>query len=175
MKLGPTRRPMESLSAYRFRYALFSFKCGIGFALPFVALLAIHPNVNRTSMPLLVMFLYVGLPIGLGMSVLSCLGFIVGGFFARWLENSGTLRWAWLRIQLAVAGTFFAGISLFCLYWLFRGLSTMETQALARGGVRLITSETNPLFFWFSIVGWGVGGIGIPIFIWRRGKAILGK
>lgn len=134
MQLSPTRQPLEPLSVFRFRYALFSFKCGIGFGLALAVWVALRPDVNRSFLSSLVMFLYFGLPIGLGMSVLSSFGFFIGGLFAHWLEQSASARRVWPRIRFSIGALISVPISLFCFYWLFRGLTTMETQALARGG-----------------------------------------
>ena len=174
MQLGPTRLPTEPLSVFRFRYALFSFKFGIGFAVALAILVAIHPEVNRSSLPLVVMFLYIGLPIGLGMATLSSLGFFIGGAFAHWLEQSAGARWAWPRVKYAIGALISVPLSLFCLYWFLRGLTTMETLALLRHGAHVITPESNPLFFWLSVIGWGVLGFGTPISICRRGRVVFG-
>ena len=173
MQLSPCRRSDEKVSEFRFRYAWFSFKCVLLFAVPLSLLLAIRPEVNQSPMPLLVMALYFGLPIAFGMAVLSVLGFVIGGFFARQIENSLTTRWLWPRVQFVFSALALSPLAVFSSYWLFRGITNLETQALARGGVQLITPHSAPLFFWVSLLGWAVFSFGIPYYAYRRAKQLL--
>lgn len=173
MQLSPCRRFDEKVSEFRFRYAWFSLKCALLFAMPLSLLLAIRPEVNQSPIPLLVMALYFGLPIAFGMAVLSAFGFVIGGFFARKLENSLTTRWLWPRVQFVVSVLFLSPLAVFSFYWLFRGITTLETQALARGGVRIITPNSAPLFFWVSLLGWAIFSFGIPYYGYRRAKQIF--
>ena len=173
MQLCPCRRPGEPVSKFRFRFAWFSFKCAFLFGVPLSLLLAIHPEVNQSPMPLLVMALYFGLSIAFGMAALSVPCFVIGGFFARQLELSPTASWLWPRVRFVFSALVLSPLVVFSSYWLFRGITNLETQALARGGVQLITPHSAPLFFWVSLLGWAVFSFGIPYYAYRRAKQLL--
>jgi len=172
VQLSPIRQLDEKLSAFRFRYALFSLKCAVALAIPLMLLVIVRPNINDYSGPFLLMLFYFGLPVGLGMAVLSALGYAIGGFFARQLENSPTAHRRWSCVRFGFLALVSAPLTAFCFYWLFRGVTTLETQALARGGLRLITPQSAPFFFWFSLVGWAVFAFGIPCYVYRHAKLL---
>lgn len=77
------RRSGEADSAFRFRYAWFAFKCAVVMGMGLALLLAVRPEVLRSPAPWLVMFLYVGLPLGTATALLAALGFGISGWLAR--------------------------------------------------------------------------------------------
>lgn len=175
MKIGPVREFGETTSSFRFRYAWFSFKAAFAFGIPFAVLVAFGPNVAGSPAPLAVMFGYIGLPIAFGMSALAFIGFFIGGAWARFLEGSAGARARWPLVQFTLAVLFLFGpVAAFCLYWFFLGVTTLETQALVRGGKLIITPQTNPIFFWVSLCGWGAFGGGLAWWIVRRAKVVYG-
>lgn len=173
MRLSPTQQLGEPISKFRFRYAAYSFKWAVAFAIPLLLLVSFQPNVLHSQVPLLIMGLYVGLPIGFGMAFLATIGFVIGGVFAHRLESSSSTHWLWPRVKFCLSVLFLAPFIVFALYWFVRGVMNFEVQAIARGGIWLITPQSAPLFFWVSLFCWAAFAFGIPVYLYRHGKRIF--
>ncbi len=171
MPLSPQRQPDESLSTFRFRYAIFCLKCGIALLVPALLLFFLRPSVDQSPWPLAVTFLYIALPIGLGITVVSMLAFFIGGCFSRYLELHERARGSWQSFRFGVASLLTAAGAIFALYWLFRGLVFGEILTFTRHGSHIVTAQNAPTAFWVSVIGWSIAGFGVLI-SFTRGKAL---
>ncbi len=158
MNIGPTQKLGERVSTYRLRMAIFSAKCLIFFSALLGLMLVTRPEVNNSSFPFAIMFLWFGIPMAIAASALTSLGYIIGWRFAIYLESNQSANNVWPKIKVTVACIFLMPIFCFAAYWFFRGLFTMETLVAKRHtGYHLVYASDDPVLFWYSMFVWSFG------------------
>ena len=162
MNIGPIQKLGERVSAYRLRMAIFSVKCLAFFSAILGLMFVIRPEVNNSSLPLAIMFLWFGIPMAVAASALASLGYIIGWRFSIYLESNQSANNFWPKIKVTVACIFLMPFFCFAAYWFFHGLFTMETLVAKRHsgyhrGYHLVYASDNPVLFWYSIFVWSFG------------------
>lgn len=145
MNLSITRRPHESLSAYRFRYAAFCFRVAAFFSVFFILLAYLESTTPSALNPMVAAYCFFGIYIGLGMSIIGGFGFLIGGGWAVMLNENQRLKFSAL---LGAAICF--PISIFCLYWAIKGLVSGTTLWAWISRPLYVHREVEPLRFWYS-------------------------
>lgn len=154
--MGPTRHPHEPLSHYRFRVAGYSFKwlMALGLALALVRLVA--PPLHQAALPGLLMFLYIGLPLGIGMALLASLGSWLLGLWSSMSERSVEDARRMKRIKLTTLALLLSPGLAFGLYQCGSALLAGKVLALSKADPRIITWAEQPTFFAVSTAFWVV-------------------
>ena len=152
--MGPTRQAGESESSFRFRYARYSGMWLVFLGAPLLLLLAIRPSTEQEGATLfLLFFLYIGLGVGTGMSLLAGIGYFIGGAWSTLLESSQGLSRSWFRLKLYLQVLVTISVMVFAAYWLYRGVIDGATLAVSRKTL-LIDSKNAPGLFVFSMIFW---------------------
>lgn len=168
MRLGPIQRPQESVSAYRLRYAGFSFACSAVFALALLALILLSPSIRDSNFPLVLMFFYVGLPLALGASLLAGIGFLIGAAWAHIVDRAPGARKFQRRAIGAFALLFFTPFLLFSGYLFATGLLDGKVPAFKRGDLLMLT-QADGIFYWGSVIAFGITTC---LFLWLALRAM---
>lgn len=166
--MGPQRKLDESPSVFRLRYARYCFVWLLVLGLPLAVLLLAAPRVNESSMPLVLMFLYVGLPMGVGLALLAAVAFTVGSLWAAYLERNASAERAWPKLRLTVGAIVLLPVAAFALYLFAKGLLSLEVPMFARRNNLPVTWGAEPGMFLFSLFAWGATGIGLSLYGLRR-------
>lgn len=147
MIIGPRRREGESLSSYRFRYAKGCGLVAAGF-FPFLFLLYwAKPDPSVAPGP--IFFLYIGIPIGLGMAVVGGLGLLFGSFWSLAVSESKRAK-----VRVVLSAVFVFSVSIFAAYKGIAGLFTGVTLFAWFGGPTYVHRLEMPLHYWYSEVFW---------------------
>lgn len=145
---------MESESSFRFRCVRYSGMWLVFLAMPLVLLLAVRPSPDSEGAPVfLLFFLYIGLGIGAGMSLLAGIAYLIGGAWSALLESSQGLSRTWRRIKLCLKVLVAISVMAFAAYWIYRGVMDGATMAVSRK-THLIDSSSEPGWFVFSMIFW---------------------
>ena len=173
--MGPRRHDGELLSTFRFRYARYclAWLAGLGTAL--ALLLFIQPNALESSIPLLIMFLYFGLPIGAGTALLALVGFTFGGIGALAVERNSTAAFWWPRVKETLRFLVLAPLGLFALYIFSSALRKLEVPMFSRRITHTFYFDSEPVAFLVVLAVWGGVGFGLLFYLirrWRRTYAI---
>lgn len=163
--MGPVRGQSEALSAYRFRYALYSAVWAACLAVPMVV---IWPYRAGLVGSFLGMFLLFGLPIGVGTALLAMVGFVVGGIFSRYAECSPRSARIAERIKVTLGTLLFAPVGMFQLYLAGRALVVHDIPMFSRKLGPNITLENHPVLFGVLVVVWGGFGAYLLTFFARK-------
>lgn len=169
--MGPKRVTREPLSAYRIRYARYCIGWILWLLLPFLILLAIAPNVAAFPAPfsLLLMFLYIGLPLGLGVAALAAFGFFVGAIWSITLERSSRFAMNWPKAKETLKALVLAPVIYFGMFVIVRGLIEKEVLIFARGkGLPMVSLAQDPFVYLGSMIVWCVVTIGLVIYIYKE-------
>lgn len=173
--MGPSRHPFESESTYRLRYAGYCFRWFACLAVGLWILLVLRPSVQGTRFSLLVMFLYVGLPLGAGISGLAAIGYAVGGFWSRRLERNSSLAQAWVTIKMWLRTLFVLASAACGVFAIVRGLVVGEVWIPKQYGPLRSVSRSQDASGYFLTMGvWCGITIGLLYWQfkeWRRGHA----
>lgn len=168
--IGPQQGTKEPLSAYRMRYARYCFWWAVGLLLPFLILLALAPNVSAFPAPfsLFLMFLYVGLPLGLGVAVLAGLGFMVGGIWSMALENDSRVAVYWPKAKETLRALALSPVIFFGAFVIVRGLTNKEVLIFARGkGLPVVNLEQDPFGYLASMAVWCAITVGLVVYVYK--------
>jgi hypothetical protein len=169
--MGPKRITNEPQSAYRLRYARYCMGWVLLFLLPLLALLVAAPNVLSFSgpLPLLLMFLYVGLPLGLAVAALAGFGFLVGGIWSKALERNPRIAFYWPRAKETLKALVLAPLVPFGFFAIARGLIDKEVFLFTRGkGLPMVTLAHDPVGYTASMVVWFAVTVGLAVYLYKE-------
>ena len=114
-------------------------------------------------------FLYIGFSLGALAAVIAAIGFLVSGLWSRQPEGSAPAARAWARTKLlfiSVVSILRAG---FAVYWTFIGITTGETLALSRKGIRV--SYAQDVFgYLVAMAFWIFASVSAPFAVWKKLK-----
>ncbi len=166
--MGPRRQDEELLSTFRFRYARYCLVWLAGLGAALALLLFIQPNAVESRIPLLIMFLYFGLPIGVGTALLALVGFTFGGISALAVERSSTGAFWWPRVKETLRFLVLAPLGLFDLYVFFSSVRTLEVPMFSRRVEHTFYFSSEPVAFLVVLAVWGGFGFGLLLYLIRR-------
>lgn len=169
--MSPKRVSNEPLSAYRMRYARYCVGWVIGLLLPFLILVAAAPNVTALPAPfsLLLMFFYIGLPLGLGVAILAAFGFFVGSIWSTTLERSPRVALNWPKAKETLKALVLAPVIFFGIFAIARGLIDKEVLIFSRGkGLPMASLAQDPFVYLSSMVIWCAVTVGLIVYIYRE-------
>ncbi len=109
---------------------------GLGMVLGLAWLAA--PPLHHASLPGLLMFLYIGLPLGVGMALLACLGSFLLGLWSHVSERSAEDARRMKRINVTTAALLLSPLLAFGLYQCGSALLTGQVLALSKSNLRLV-------------------------------------
>lgn len=174
--MGPMRRRDEATSVFRLRYAKYCAAWLIALALPMVLLISVSPNTAAFSPGYLsytVMFLYIGLPIGIGMALLASVGYLIGGGWSYFLERDAKLAKIWPKAKKWLKASVFLSLVVFASYMVVRGFLDAEVFIPSRGkGLPKISWSEDPLGYLACMVIWGAFAIGFAIYQYREFRRV---
>jgi hypothetical protein len=153
--MGPSRSPAEPESAYRWRYALYCIRWFACLAFGLGLLMALRPSVHDCPLPFLVVFLYVGLPLGTATSGLAALGFLAGAFWSGRLERSPGLATTWPKAKAWLRTLVLLPICGFGAIAIARGVIDGEIWILRRyGPLSTVSLTQEPWLYSVMMVAW---------------------
>jgi hypothetical protein len=153
--MGPARSPAEPESAYRLRYARYCFRWFAWLAAGLALLVTLQPSVHAFPLPLLLMFLYIGLPLGAATSGLAAFGFLVGAFWSRRLERHRGLALTWPKAKAWLRALALLPISAFGVFAIARGLVDGEIWILRRyAALSTVSLAEEPVGYCVMLAGW---------------------
>jgi len=164
--MGSRRTANEPLSHFQFRVAGYSCKwlMGLGIALALVRLVA--PPLEQASVPGLLLFLYIGLPLVIGAALLAAVLNLLLGLWSSVSERSAEDARRLQRIKATTVALLLSPMLAFGLYQGGSALQTGQVLALSKANPRLITWAEHPTFFAVSAIIWGLasGALLRPLF-----------
>lgn len=167
--MGPERFTHESVSAYRMRYARYCLRWIIVLLLPLLVLLAFAPSVGSGPVALLLMFLYVGLPLGLAVATTAAFGFMVGEFWSSVLEVHPHLARVWPRARSTLRALVLAPVICFGFYAIVRGFLDREVLIFTRGkGLPVVSLAQEPSGYLLSMVVWCAVTVGLAAYLYKE-------
>lgn len=167
--MGPERFTYESVSAYRMRYARYCLRWIIILLLPLLVLLAFAPSVGSGPVALLLMFLYVGLPLGLAVAAIAAFGFMVGGFWSSTLEMHPHIARLWPRTKSILRALVVVPVICFGFYAIARGFLDKEVLIFTRGkGLPVVSLAQEPSGFLFNMVVWCAVTVGLAVYLYKE-------
>lgn len=172
--MGPERFTHETASAYRMRYVRYCLRWIIIFLLPLLALLAFAPSVGSGPVALLLMFLYVGLPLGLAVATVAAFGFLVGGFWSSTLEVHPHIARVWPRVKSTMRALVLVPVICFGFYAIARGFLDKEVLIFTRGkGLPLMSLAQEPSGYLFSMVVWCTVTVGLTVYVYKELRCVF--
>ena len=165
--MGPVRKIGEETSAFRMRYANYCVRWLLPMAALLCILLTVRPPITGLGIYIVVP-LYLVLGFGTGMSLLAALGFLVGAWWARRLEQSYALSKKWQRLMATVAAVVaFIGWSI-CVFIIFRGITAHTVPIPDRFlHYRPVSWGAEPLTFTLSIGFYSYVALATPYYVLR--------
>ncbi|HVE53808.1 MAG TPA: hypothetical protein VNB23_10555 [Ramlibacter sp.] len=149
------------MSAFRLRYALYCLRWFLVLAPALGVYMAWRPSVHGSPWPYLVVFFYVGLPLGAATSGLAAFGFLVGASWARRVEGSRGLARTWPKAKAWLRTLVLLPVVGFGVVMIVRGLLMGEIRVLRRGPLSTVAFSEEPLGYVVTMVVWCVvtGGL----------------
>lgn len=105
-------------------------------------------------LPFLVIFLYVGLPLGTVTAGLASLSFLVGAVWSRRLERSSGLAETWPKVMAWLRALVLLPICAFGVVVIVRGLMRGEIWILKRGPLSTVSLSQEPFFYVVAVIAW---------------------
>lgn len=163
--MGPVRGQQESLSSYRFRYAVYCGLWTVGLSIPLIVVWSYRSEMAGGFVG---MFLLLGLPIGTGMALAAMVGFLIGSLFSRYSEQSPRAAILAGRFKATLGALVLAPVGLFSIYLAGQGVMLQSIPMFSRRITPEITFGANPVFFSILVAIWASLGVYILVFIARR-------
>ncbi len=169
--MGPTRHAHELLSHFRFRMAGYAFRWLTGFSIALALVRLVAPPLDQASLPGLLMFLYIGLPLGIGTTLLAVVGSVLLGLWSSLSERSTEHARRMNRIKVTTVAVLLSPLLAFCLYQCGSALVTGQVMALSKANPRLIAWADQPVRFAIASALWAVMAGGLLRALFRQLKA----
>jgi hypothetical protein len=153
------------------RYARYCVGWVLGLLLPFLILVATAPNAAAFPMPfsLLLMFFYIGLPLGLGVAILAAFGYFVGGIWSNTLESSPRVALNWPKAKETLKALVLVPVLSFGIFAIARGLIDKEVLIFAKGnGLPMVSLAQDPFAYLISMVIWCAVSVGLVVYLYRE-------
>jgi hypothetical protein len=167
--MGPERFTHESLSAYRMRYARYCLRWAILLLFPLLVLLTVAPSVDTFSAPLLLVFFYIGLPLGLAVATIAAFGFMVGGLWASILQRHPRIAKCWPKAKATMKLLVLAPILVFSLHAIARGVIDRVVFIPKRGkGLPVVALADEPVGYLISMAVWGAIAVGLFVYSYKE-------
>jgi hypothetical protein len=170
--MGPIRQANEITSDYRYRYSRYCLFWVVALGIPLALLLATAPSVGDSSVPLFIMFLYVGLPIGTGTAFVAFLGFVLGGIWSSIAESSTENFKLLERIKFTGLALLLLPLFSFCLYLGIDGIVGGEVHAFSKNAKHIINWRLQPGWFTANVLLWAAIGSGGFVHLFRKLRSV---
>ena len=169
--MGPVRYQGEALSSFRFRYARYCLAWFLPLGLGLFIFLSFSPSLATTTWPLVVMFLYIGLPIGAATAFLALVGFVLAACWAQIAESSVNAERVLNLIKFSVLALFAAAIFALAMHVSLQGLLSGEVAAFSKKRLLIVRVE-EPGWFYFNVICWAGAGIFSAYFAARKLRSV---
>jgi len=165
--MGPQKIAGEPISTYRIRYARYCLRWFMALLIPLVVLLVFRPSVRESDAAFVLMFLYVGLPLGAATAGVAALGFLVGALWARKLEQNTALISAWPKVRVGLLVLMLLPLIVFAFWKFAQGLVDQEVLVFSRRNSGRIAWEEEPIAYLITMALWGAIPVGLGIGLFR--------
>jgi hypothetical protein len=126
------------------------------------------PSIGTSAYPYLLVFLYVGLPLGAVTSGLAASGFFVGALWSRCLEQHDQAARIWPKVKAWLRALVLLPVSVFGVFTVVRGLSNGEILVFRRyGPLASVSLSQEPVVYLIMLAVWCAMTAGCIYYHWK--------